>query len=1045
MSEQNGIDPNAVVPIEAFLGAPCNLVIETWESAQPIPNLDPELLARATAILETVGWLTGHPGLDPFRDAISKNNEHALGALVQLDNFLGMACDKLIDRCKCLKNEKQWHALRHETGLATRLTAAAGRTAQSALAWFLLATANRANGDNTGAIDAFNRAIKAASTIADEHLLAVSFDNLGNTLADIGRFDEALDCYDNAIVHEHDPEGLIAIRTNRSSTLVVLGELHSAAQEQQKIVAEQEAAGNSGRKLGLALDSVAVIQSELGEHDAALQMLERARGLFGPENRGDQIINALNRSEALAAIGDKNAAAQAFVEAHNLAFEFARHNIDVEHYRRGFLASLSKRLPSEDDAYKLFAEGLAARDADKFGQALQLFQLAAQRARNLGDQALAIRIAVNEGTLYFNFEQYDQALEIAISARQEASKLGLARPELMAITNIASLAETGMDIREPLGSLGNLATSVTLLEIHKHIVEQAGLDPKIVQMETYDPGTVANELAMLAKAHYADDLAARYYHEAIEKARAGQGWFELANRLAGLGSVLARSGDTDEAAAVTQELADILSKGVLSERGQLVAHQALGFHTLRHDRQASIDHFRQACALAEALGQRIEPGSHRADFARCIQGLHHELARLLRESGETTAAFEALQGEKGRRLIDALAALRSGEGPVCDSPPKADEVMTLLDHLGDAEPTILVDLAIEEKGLTAYIVGEGSIQAVFVAGSTAELAGVERGDVFEREARMAKVCLSERLLSDLAEAVTAKIAKGRRLLLVPDQILYNLPLHVVPVLGKPWCEHFAIGYLPAAGVLRFAPSRRSPVGRSLVAGDSCGDLPLPFAAAECAEVAAALGVKPLVGPQCSRAAIEAKLQAGALDVVHLALHGRGDASRGGRASLLLADGVGSTEWVAFDELATFPWQVELVVFSGCSTAVSGPRQGHELIGVARAAAERGAAAVIACLWPVGDQAAKVFMTAFYKELISRRAVGPVDLRVVLDHARNALRTWLSTTTTGRVQRRDGRSLRPKATGAATPQVGPEVADALEWAPFILLGDPILGN
>ena len=346
--------------------------------------------------------------------------------------------------------------------------------------------------------------------------------------------------------------------------------------------------------------------------------------------------------------------------------------------------------------------------------------------------------------------------------------------------------------------------------------------------------------------------------------------------------------------------------------------------------------------------------------------------------------------------------------------------------------------------MTAYLVGDGSIQTVHVAGSPSDLSGIERGDVLEREARLVRLCLHEPLLSNLAEAVAAEIPKGRRLLLVPDLFLHNLPLHAVPVQGRPWCEHFSIGYLPAAGVLRFAPSRRPPVGRSLVAGDSRGDL--PYAAAECVEVAATLGNKPLVGPQCTRVTIEAELRAGELDFVHLALHGRGDPRHGGRASLLLADGVGGIEWVDFDELAAFPWRVKLVVFSGCSTAVAGPRQGHELIGVARAAAERGAAAVIACLWPVGDQAAKVFMTAFYKELVSRRSPGPVDLRLVLDRARNGLRAWLAPMFSSRVQRRDGRNLRPVALESVEiPQVAPDVADTLGWAPFILLGGPILGN
>ena len=115
---------------------------------------------------------------------------------------------------------------------------------------------------------------------------------------------------------------------------------------------------------------------------------------------------------------------------------------------------------------------------------------------------------------------------------------------------------------------------------------------------------------------------------------------------------------------------------------------------------------------------------------------------------------------------------------------------------------------------------------------------------------------------------------------------------------------------------------------------------------------------------------------GTARLVHLAVHGRGDTRRGPRGSLAFSDARGGTEWVPFEQLAALPWSAELVVFSGCSTAVAGPRFGHELVSVARAAAERGAATVLACLWPVGDEPASALMTAFYRELIVRCAIGP---------------------------------------------------------------------
>jgi len=1044
MKEQAGFDLNAPVAVEAIIGAPLNLIVSSWKSAQLGSPADPELLARGPAILEVVGSLTAHPGLGGLRDAIAAHDQHGLGALVQLNNCLGLTCDALIERCKQLRREKKWTSLRQEATLAGRITAAAGRNGQRGLALFLLANAYRAIDDSKGTIAAYQAAIKSALTVGDKHILAVSNDNLGNVLADVGQFDEALCCYEQLLDYEDDPKGRRAVLINQSNALQALGELRVAARIMQDVVAELERAGISGRELAIALDDFALPVFKLGEPAAALKMLDRARTLFDANDLVSRAVNALSRSRIRAAMGDKDAAAQAFREAHSMAFELVSREIDPEHYRQGFITSRAASLPTNHAANRLFQEGLLARDRDERQEAIERLEQARHLAREGGDLALALRIEANVAALQFNWGQFEQACSIARRVHHEAAERGIARPDLMAIGTLGSLAARGVDIGYPLKSLGALAMSSVLLEVHTRIVADAGLDTKDAILETYDPGTVDNELAKIAEAKCADDLAIRYYREAVRKAQLVGAWFELANRLAGLLFVLDQSNNLQDADMVADKLAALLAKGALSDRGQLVAHQALGLHLADRDRSAAINHLRQACALAEALRQRVGPGPERADVASHYPNLYRRLAGLLREAGDDTASFEALQGEKGRRLTDALTALVGGGAAISDALPTAHEVMALLRRLAGDDLTVLVDLAVERDRLIAYLVGDGAVRAIQVAGDLTILATAEGGDTQEREARVVGLCLQERLLSDLAEAVTAAVPEKRRLLIVPDQSLYNLPLHAIPVRGRPWCEHFSIGYLPAAGALRFAPVRRPPVGRSLVAGDSRGDL--PHAAEECREVAAVLGSIPLIGPQCTRVAMENELRAGELDVVHLALHGRGDVRRGGRASLLLADGTGGTAWVSFDELAALPWWAELVVFSGCSTAVAGPRQGHELVGVARAAAERGAAAVIACLWPVGDEATKIFMTQLYKELTARRAVGPVDLRVVLDDARNALRAWVRAASAAGVQRRDGRSMRPKMMDMVErPKVDPEVADALQWAPFILLGDPILGH
>lgn len=1049
MNGQTNNVPNEAVTIEALIVAPFSLIIQTWESIQPPSQFEPELFVRSTAILAAMDWLTGHPKLDKLRKAINAHDEHGLGALVQLDGFLLMTCDTLIERCKRWRREEDWTTLHHEAALAARLTAAAGRDGQRALALFLLATAHRALGDILGTINVYKTAIEVAWIAHDEHLLAVSNDNLGNALTDVGRLDEALGHYDEALIHEHDPAGRRAIRKNRANALEELGELRLAVLEHKKAIKELEDAGVHGRELAVMLDNLASPIARLGEPKAALDLLEKARLFFEPGDLPVRVVNALSRSTIYGILRDKKAAAETFVEAHDLAFEDARRRIDPEHYRRGFLEARRANLPSDDEANRLLFQGMrakdTAKDADAWKLALKLLHQATHRAQEAGDHALALRINANIAAIFADeLGLVDQALTIALRVCHEAAERGLARPEFMAIGTLGSLSARGADIRDPLGPLGAFVRAAVLLEVHRRIVADAGLNPKDAKLETYDPGMGALELAIQAEKHNADLLAVRYYQEAVNKAQAVQGWVQLVNRLAGLRSALSRSGNIQESEKVAEEIKILLARGVLPFRGQLVAHRDLGFHFAVRDRTIAINHLRKACSILEELSQPVEPGDGRSCVGYEFHDMYRTLARLLREIGNDTASFEALQGEKGRRLIDALTTLETGEVQGSAVLPKVDEVLTLIKRLSAEKPTYLVDLAVEEEGLTAYLVGDSTVRAIHVDGDPSDITAIEGGDVSEREVHLVKMCLQNSLLRDLAGAVTAALPKGCRILLVPDQFLYNLPLHIIPVEEQFWCDHFSIGYLMAAGVLRFAPGRHKMIGRSLVAGNSRNDL--PYAAAECAEVATLLDTKPIVGSDCTRAAIEEALRAGEFDVVHLALHGRGDGRRGGRASLLLADGRGGTEWIAFDELATVPWRTELVIFSGCSTAVAGPRQGRELVSVSLSAAERGAAAVIACLWPVGDKASKVFMTAFYKELVLHRAAGPVDLRVVLDKARKELRTKLPGKSVAGARRRDGRSLRPAVVSSPhMPKVDPAVADALRWAPFILLGDPILGG
>jgi CHAT domain-containing protein len=1012
-------------PLDAFL--------DNWRTSARVAGPEAAVVARAAQILGAAAHLTAHPQLAQVRAGVSRNEPEALAALGTIHALLASGCASSLQAAVGYAQRGAWADALRQAELTAIVAAAVGRAPENLRALVLLGRARRQQHDPTGAIDANERAIELATRTGDDEQRAIACDNLGIVLGNVGRWDDAIARFDESRELEKNPRGRLAIEINAANALASLGEYSVALHRLRKAITELEASGTGRRDLAVALDNAGKVLSGMGEDDEALAAHERARTLFDPADLAGRAVNALARSRVHRDRGEEQEAGTAFEEAHDLAMKEGERRYDEAHYRDGFAHSLATRLPPADPAYPLFRQGVAAKGAHAWKEGTARFIQAAKHARAAGDYALALRAEANLAALLADAERVEDALVVVTSVQREAGGRGLAHPEAMATGTLASLAARGVEITLPAGVLGALASTVVLDKIHARVVSASHLTTEEALWETYDAGFVANQLGKLAREHLSRSLALRYFEEAVAKARSVQVPQLLLNRLSGLREVRAWAGDAAGADAIAAELLALVSNGNCPELGEIVARRDLAAHVADRDRSAAIAHLRRAVEIFKRLRQHAPPGHHRAEVSRQFQGLHRFLARLQRDSGDDRAAFDTLQGEKGRRLLD-VRALRRGTP---DTPPTANEVETLLQQLATDRPCALVDFLVTEDSLTAFVVAPGQpVRTVIVEGSAKALE-VEHGDMREREVRLARCALESPMLAALVERVTKTVPADARLFLVPDGPLHNLPMHVVPVGGRPWCERAAIAFLPASGFLRVTPSTQGAAFASVVAGDSASNL--PHAAKECASVGAALGAEVLVGPNCTRSALEQRLKQGPLEVIHLAVHGRGDGRRGGRSSLLLAAEGGGTEWVPFDELAKLQWNTRLVVFSGCSTAVAGPRQGNELVGVARAALEAGAGAVVACLWPVGDQAAEVLMTAFYSTLSRTRATGVTDLRVVLDEARAALDVWVRTNDQGR--RRDGsRDLLPA--GVTGPAVDPSVDRVLAWAPFVLYGDPV---
>ena len=125
-------------------------------------------------------------------------------------------------------------------------------------------------------------------------------------------------------------------------------------------------------------------------------------------------------------------------------------------------------------------------------------------------------------------------------------------------------------------------------------------------------------------------------------------------------------------------------------------------------------------------------------------------------------------------------------------------------------------------------------------------------------------------------------------------------------------------------------------------------------------------------------------------VLHIASHGHFDASSpdnvGFALSTLRSRARYDSGFVTLTELFTQPFNNELVVISGCDTAMGLRRGGEGLMSVSRAFIAQGAAHVVATLWAVSDQASAEFMPLFYSRLATTGSIADS-----LQHAQQQLR------------------------------------------------------
>ncbi|MEP7012277.1 MAG: CHAT domain-containing tetratricopeptide repeat protein [Acidobacteriota bacterium] len=797
-------------------------------------------------------------------------------------------------------------------GAARRALAEAQAPALEAAAWISAGRIEDVLGEPESALSAYRLALALQERVGDELGRARTLNNLGLLEQELGRFDSGIAAYGEALAKFTllaDRRWQARVRNNLGLAYQQVGQPEAAeAQWQTALPLWREAgdaAGEASTSLNLALAVVAAPRApDAGRAEEAATRIERALALYR-------------------AAGD----------------------------RRGEAVGLSVK-----------AKGQAARGEAE--AARSTFAQALERLAAIGDRAQEADAENGLGELELAAGRYAEARPPFERSLALARALGQRRREAKALFGLGRLARAEGDLPLALQSFED-----ALLGLESERVHLAGAEAQ-TSFSALATG-VSEEVIETALA--------------LDRAHPGTGWSARA-----LAQVERSRG---------RALVELLAQAGV-------------------DLEAAVDPAR-AASRAE-LSRRLAAKAERAagNVNDAIR------AQLAREAAEISTQLDLLDAQT-RAQSPAVGALL--DPPALDPQAIAAtldaETLVLVFHLGAERSTLwsLVRGRIESFDFPPRRELERAALELFRS--------LRRFDPAEREAEEKGLgTLGDRLLGP----VTARLTEHRRIVIVTDGALAYLPWAAlgVPGTGRPLVAEHEISFVPSlsalAAVRERAASRAPAHGLIAALADPVfatddprlakgfkaahpPDLSLPIGMTEketaaiaeggsqekipdrgepferlagsAAEVERIVALAPaatagdprreLFGFAAARLALA---EGGLADfrVLHFATHGVIDAANPALSGLALSRYTPAGEeiegFLHLRDIFSLKLGADLVVLSGCETALGEEVRGEGLVGLARGFLYAGASRVVASLWAVDDRAAVAFMENFYRAL-----------------------------------------------------------------------------
>ncbi|HXU30014.1 MAG TPA: CHAT domain-containing tetratricopeptide repeat protein [Thermoanaerobaculia bacterium] len=863
--------------------------------------------------------------------------------------------------------------------------AALGDEGGQAAAWSGLGLARTAAGDTSGAAEAQRRALDLERRLGRTYEQAKALNNLGFALHSGGSLREALVVYGQALdafaAAGETGSWKANVLHNLAAVYHGLGEPAAALAADREVLALWRALGDR-RGEARTLNNLGALYNDLGDFGRALDAYTPALALF--QASGDRLWEASvlrNRGAAYYGLGDLSRALE-----------------DLE----GALAIRRAAGDAKGAAAAEVAVGYARLQAGEVGPALDLGRRSAAAANAASDRRGELLARLLSGKASLAAGEAEAALADLGPALDLARQIE-DRIDEAAVHQLLGAAQLALGRAEPASrsfdaALDLARTVQSPVRSIEALVGLARAERKLGRPETAR-GRLDEALGLIEtlRASESDpDLRASYL--AAQRAA-----FEMAIDLAMAAREPAAGLEIAERSRA-RSLLDLLQESRADIRE--------GIDPALRERERDL-----LVRLNAKAGRRAELSSRPAGEER-------------RRAAEVEV----------RAAIDELAALDAeirAKSPhyaelTRPRPATAAEIQALL-----ADGSLLLEVSLGEERSFLWAVDAESV-AGFTLPPRAEVEAAARA-VYERLSVLGGEGenldrAAARLSAMLLGPVAARLGE-RRLIVVLDGELQYVPFAALPIPdagaaegGRPiplLARHEVADALSASSVVLarrlgrrvpapgavavladpvFGPDdprvRRSPEGAAAAGSNLRAPAPreadafarLPWTRRE-AEAIAAIAATPAIPPR-GRSLLALDFEANratALSpeiaryrIVHFATHGVIDAATPALSGLMLSrvDERGAPEegFLGLPDVYNLRLGADLVVLSGCETALGQKVRGEGLVGLTRGFLYGGARQVLASLWRVEDRATAELMSRFYRGLLAEGLTPAAALR-----------------------------------------------------------------